>query len=714
MTNVFRTGVLCSLIWGLFGFLPAFAFNYDEIVTIVQAEEKVFGQADYNKTLDQRLASLEEKVLGGTQKGSESLRLRRLCRTLGMEKKEGSVIAEPYSVSIAAGGESPAPRSEALSPAVAGSTTTQQAASVSKKPAGSRKHGAQRKVSVAAEPNRMPVTSAPVSIAVPEAMTGDQVEKTTAQASNSKDIVPAAVPQPANSSPENNRILALVFGGAFVVITGACIGIVVCLQQARTESLSSFRRRNDDEFDEFEDEYIVEAEEAIPLAAITVREENGATAVLQSQSESSILKPNPADVSDTNIEQTNLLPIPGDLLAPCDTAVDFSVHTSSINLQESLLDSLSPDFTAEDLQSEAAADSQAQSADDLQKEATDVWQAQVTDDLQTESADDSQAQVTDGLQIEVADNSQVGIADNLQAEVTDDSQAVTLDRSVFSAELASDLDASMFEMPSGLPSIPAPDFKNKQADDLFEVSEAPVEIKSSDAADEQIDHAFAIRSVSLLEEEMFDEFYSGSTDTEETRHVADFSLDWQSILINSRTSDAHDIDTDNPVGNFVEMHEVCADDIETASMPSERNYARVGVIDQEFSFKAGSLSSNNIVDYLVDEKAASLNEENNKPALLSFSLNVSELLSDEEIGPDFESECEASSEDYVIGSWPEFEPEVSPMISSIGSWTSRHSASCDQNLRQADQLSFSPPAKALEVEGYHALAQLLIEAAQAA
>ncbi|MBX9687546.1 MAG: hypothetical protein K2X27_12640 [Candidatus Obscuribacterales bacterium] len=74
------------------------AYSYDEIVLLVQAEEKVFGKADYASSLDQRLESLENQVLGHAQSGSDSYRLRAICKRLGLHKEFAPVIASPYSV----------------------------------------------------------------------------------------------------------------------------------------------------------------------------------------------------------------------------------------------------------------------------------------------------------------------------------------------------------------------------------------------------------------------------------------------------------------------------------------------------------------------------------------------------------------------------------------------------------------------------------------
>ncbi len=80
--------------------VAAHAYSYDEIVLMVRAEEKVFGQTDYGKSLDQRLEALELKVLGAPKTGSDSVRLTRICRSLGLVKEEAAISPAPFSVVV--------------------------------------------------------------------------------------------------------------------------------------------------------------------------------------------------------------------------------------------------------------------------------------------------------------------------------------------------------------------------------------------------------------------------------------------------------------------------------------------------------------------------------------------------------------------------------------------------------------------------------------
>lgn len=80
--------------------VAAHAYSYDELVKIVRAEEKVFGQADYGKSLDQRLEALESKIFGGPKTGSDSVRLTRICRNLGFDGPATTVTPAPFTVLV--------------------------------------------------------------------------------------------------------------------------------------------------------------------------------------------------------------------------------------------------------------------------------------------------------------------------------------------------------------------------------------------------------------------------------------------------------------------------------------------------------------------------------------------------------------------------------------------------------------------------------------
>lgn len=62
----------------------ALAFNYDDLILLVQAEQKQYGGAKTDLSLDERLRNLETAVFGGPRSGSESKRLKDVCRKIGV------------------------------------------------------------------------------------------------------------------------------------------------------------------------------------------------------------------------------------------------------------------------------------------------------------------------------------------------------------------------------------------------------------------------------------------------------------------------------------------------------------------------------------------------------------------------------------------------------------------------------------------------------
>lgn len=104
LTNMKRV-ILATLLLAFLSPVAALAYSYDEIVLMVKAEEKVFGKANYDQSLDQRLEVLENSVVGYKLDGSDSYRLRTICKKLGLDKVEGAVMAAPVSVEF-----TPAPK----------------------------------------------------------------------------------------------------------------------------------------------------------------------------------------------------------------------------------------------------------------------------------------------------------------------------------------------------------------------------------------------------------------------------------------------------------------------------------------------------------------------------------------------------------------------------------------------------------------------------
>ncbi len=100
MARNIRLSFFCALFLGVSCPISAFAYSYEELVQLVQAEERVFGKGDYSSSLDQRLARLETKVLGATHSGSDSERLRAVCTGLGIESHDKPSLAAPFAVVV--------------------------------------------------------------------------------------------------------------------------------------------------------------------------------------------------------------------------------------------------------------------------------------------------------------------------------------------------------------------------------------------------------------------------------------------------------------------------------------------------------------------------------------------------------------------------------------------------------------------------------------
>ncbi len=66
------------------GTAPAYAYNYDDLVCLVNAEQRALGKTDSSGSLDQRLQAVEVAVLGRVGSGSEKKRLGAVCARLGI------------------------------------------------------------------------------------------------------------------------------------------------------------------------------------------------------------------------------------------------------------------------------------------------------------------------------------------------------------------------------------------------------------------------------------------------------------------------------------------------------------------------------------------------------------------------------------------------------------------------------------------------------
>ncbi|MBX9686034.1 MAG: hypothetical protein K2X27_04990 [Candidatus Obscuribacterales bacterium] len=62
----------------------ALAYDYDEIIRISQAEQKVFGRVNTNQSLDERVTALENSLFGSANKGPEAERVSKICWKTGI------------------------------------------------------------------------------------------------------------------------------------------------------------------------------------------------------------------------------------------------------------------------------------------------------------------------------------------------------------------------------------------------------------------------------------------------------------------------------------------------------------------------------------------------------------------------------------------------------------------------------------------------------
>ncbi len=63
---------------------PAWAYNYDDIVRLSQAEQKVFGKMNTELSLDERVKAVESNLFGSAQSGSDAGRIRAICQKVGI------------------------------------------------------------------------------------------------------------------------------------------------------------------------------------------------------------------------------------------------------------------------------------------------------------------------------------------------------------------------------------------------------------------------------------------------------------------------------------------------------------------------------------------------------------------------------------------------------------------------------------------------------
>ncbi|MBY0549937.1 MAG: hypothetical protein K2W95_21870 [Candidatus Obscuribacterales bacterium] len=85
----------------------ALAFNYDDLILLVQAEQKQYGGAKTDLSLDERLRNLETAVFGGPRAGSESKRLKDVCRRIGILPPAPAAAEEPKKTELTAKAKNP-------------------------------------------------------------------------------------------------------------------------------------------------------------------------------------------------------------------------------------------------------------------------------------------------------------------------------------------------------------------------------------------------------------------------------------------------------------------------------------------------------------------------------------------------------------------------------------------------------------------------------
>lgn len=232
----------------------ALAYSYDEIVQMVQAEEKVFGQADYSKSLDTRLSELELRVLGHETQGSDSLRLRRVCRSLGIEKESGSVMAAPFTVVVAA--KKPNAAQKSLASANKNHTQTVNSgtlSSLNEAPTHTATQDSAQPVHtdapgqlLAQAPAHKFETARSKSHKSHNKAGSKQIQALSTQAA-AQSALPAAAKKgtvaPATNSEEPNPAIAAILISAIVGVVAICTGLVLfMLLRVRNEVSSPFAR----------------------------------------------------------------------------------------------------------------------------------------------------------------------------------------------------------------------------------------------------------------------------------------------------------------------------------------------------------------------------------------------------------------------------------------------------------------------------------------
>jgi hypothetical protein len=627
---IFKITILVLLSVCLFCPAPVMAFGYDEIVMIVQAEEQVFGRADYSKSLEQRLEILETKVLGSMQTGSDSARLRRICRTLGISVPEGSLAAAPYSVTVASAGKAGLPDGKLKAANVSPTASSLKTQNL-------KKQRLQHKTKMVAVLNQ--ADGKPGCHAAPAESKTAPVQPVSAAVNENEPAVPVKAAGIENNTSANNSVVFVGWAAIIFTIAGACVVAVGLLQHGKSESTVLIpRRRQDTSFDDLLGR-IIWQNEAAPQAA-------------------------------------------------ADAAASFAEPVSSaepVPAAEPVLPA-APELLVESLPS--------------------AEPAQLLPDLQI----DTQIQ----RDVESALSGMLDAGDQV------------------------DTQATWFDI-----------------EPIKTATELPVE-KAISNPGSPIAKLFALAGL--------DEALTDST------HVEDFSVEWQSSVTGNNTFTSGSfvpLIAEDLAGTSVERSEPALSELKSGLSNVVVNTTQVGIIDNEFSSLADSLGM--LRDYFPEEAepAADLPGDRNPeipsgyepvasadaepialddetPVPSAYSLNVVELFSEDFAPLDSDTTFDESDK---VDSWPDFEEEISPLISSVSSWrlsrqSRQHSAESDYSPVDsplatsvivapvlnmdlsadarsdhddfAAQASFDPVVVELDVTGYRALAQLLIETAQQA
>lgn len=819
MAGIFKITVVCAFFLGLFCQTAAFAYSYDEIVQMVQAEEKAFGKADYSKSLDQRIQALEVQVLGSVQTGSDSLRLRRVCKKLGLQTQEGPALAAPYSVLVAPSTESSTTRTAeaatakdiALAPSSNASYGDSSASTADKKSAKSsqgtlaaashapsaKSHakaaaGSKQSVASVSTPSSVAAQAKTklVSTSGTEARsvsTATSATQTQGQQPNPTDL---AAQQPA--SQENRTTLYCVMAAALLGILGICVGMLVYLRNDKEEAAIAFTANRSLRRDSS-----MEADEAALEGEVSPQaSRSGRVYEIQ---ESASTRPLEYSSIENEAEANQQL-------KPCDSAVYLSAISFAVPLENASLQFVPQN---ENLIAAPTGVNIAAAKENKVAEMLDVPAAIVVEPLL--------AKGNTSAYIEPEPEAFANYAGEPLVSFLCDPFFETSDHSICAANIE---EASVaFEETGGTPALPGmPESADSleshvvespvveshvveshvapEIGDLFETSATLEDQHSAELSCEPVAEVQPVEPVmppAILQPSSESYLFSG-----ESHHVSDYAVEWQNALSRNPFINDH-----TPSGKFLplpgeavaekgtkESFDLIAAEMAQAelaiakskmfsnasaepAMPqtelttSAKNESaasaefspvqRSGSIHMEFSslldamtgcqideliddFSSTSNDSNRIenfnpenaenADCAADDDGRSNSESTEGALEANLAEQLMALLS---FGQDYSAEdgnCEIESErasdpssleDYLPAAWPSFEAPVSPKISSVVNWNRRNvrkvlmARSQESTGEDSSALAFfGAGANEWNGDSFHALAQLLIDAARQA